>query len=251
MATNKEVREVFEEAIAIGLANDREKTRHRNATDRLMVRAAENVYAAHQAELVRPDGFSPRNTGGEARAEVRKAAEQGRALTAKGYALLIGFSESYISRLYRLGFGIAAGVLNPEETSKDGPTLWQQVSRQVGDSPEVAAVLGKEVEELPTVEALTEAVEAATERRRVEREQAAALAAEETWMPTAPSEQIGMLEELADVLRGGRHLTPKQVERVSTVMDRLRELIEEWAEAESGKPSGSLPRQREREEVAG
>lgn len=244
MATvTKEVREVYEEAVAIGVANDREKSRHRNASDRLMARAAENVYAAHQLDLVKPNGYTPKSTGAQGREEVKEAARRGVPLTAKSYAMLIGFSEAYISRLFRLGFGIAAGVLDPHEKPEGGrPTLWTQVSKRLGDTPEVGAVLGKNVEELPTRERLEAAIEAAMKRRASDRAEAAALTEEESWIPTAPSEQIGMMEELCTILHNGRHLTPRQIDRVRVVMDGLRELIEAWTAAEVG--AGSLPEQR-------
>lgn len=247
MAVSKEVREVYEEAVAIGVANEREKSRHRNASDRLMARAAENVYAAHQLDLVRPNGYTPKATGAQGREEVKEAARRGVPLTAKAYAMLIGFSEAYISRLFRLGFGIAAGVLDPNEKPTNGGfTLWQQVSRRVGDTPEVGAVLGKNAEELPTRETLSAAIEAALQRRATDRQEVAALAEEESWVPTAPSEQIGMMEELCNVLHNGRHLTNRQIDRVRIIMDGLRELIEEWTERER---AGTLTEVQQRERV--
>ena len=246
MAQNKEVREVFEEAVAIGAAVEKEKSRHSNATARLMVRAAENVYAAHLVEAITPDGYVPVNGGAAGREEVEATARQGRSLSAKGYALLIGFSEAYISRLYRLGFGLAAGVLDPAEEPEPGEkTRWQMVSREVGDSPEIARVLGKDAKEFPTVEALDEAIEAAKVRRAKEREHRAAekeaAADENTWVPRTPSEQISRLHDLAEALTEGRKLTPRQIERVRVVMDSLRDLIESWIE-EHG--DGHVPMRR-------
>lgn len=229
----KEVREVFDEALAIAASAQRESRRHKTTNEKLMQRAALNVYAAHLVEAVKPNGYTPRHRGQAGKEEVEEAARRGVPLTAKGYAMLIGYSESYISRLYRLGHGLAEGVLDPNEKPQngDGPTLWQLVSRTVGDSPEVGAVLGKDATEEPTIEALQEAVEAALKRRAQEREDAAAAAeaAEESWIPDKPSEQIGMLEELAEVVVSDRRLTPKQIDRVRKVMDELRELIESWA----------------------
>lgn len=233
----EEVRNVFSEALAIGQARLKETTRHRNANEKLMVRAALNVYEAHIVEAVKPDGYAPNSTGAKGKAEVQEAAERGVPLTAKGFALLIGYSESYISRLYRLGHGITAGVLDPHEKPEpgNGPTLWQLVSRTVGDTPEVAAVLGKDVTEEPSIDALQDAVEMALKRKAAEREEAAAVAAEEeeAWIPHAPSEQIGMLEELAEVIHDGRTLTPRQIERVRKVMDELREVVESWVSTHS------------------
>lgn len=242
MTIKREVREVYEEACQIGQAKAREATRHRNANERLMVRAAENVYAAHLVEFVKPDGYTPRATGQEALDEIEAAVLQGKALTAKAYSMLIGFSEAYISRLYRLGFALAAGVVDPSEKQNGGATRWQLLSRAVGDSPEVAEVLGKDVTEVPTVERLDAAIDAAVERRARERlEQAEKVAAEAGWIPSAPSEQIGMLEELSTVLRHGRTLTPKQIDRVRTVLDNLSALIEDWL-AEQHEPT--IPRQK-------
>lgn len=238
---SKEIREVLDEALAIGAAHDKESKRHRTATERLMARAAENVYAAHLVEAVSGNGFTPTRGGDVGRTEAKEAAQKGLVLSAKAYALIIGYSEAYVSRLYRLGFGMAAGVLDPNEKATDGPTRWQLISRAVGDSPEVGAVLGKDVAELPTVEALDTAINAALERRAAEREKAAS---EATWVPSAPSEQIGMLEELAAVIKVGRTLTPKQIDRVREVMDGLRATIEEWVEAQH---EGHVPEQRRRE----
>lgn len=252
---NKEVREVFEEAVAIGQAVDKEKTRHRNAGARLMARAAENVYAAHLIEVIRPDGFAPQRAGAAGRQEATDAALRGVPLAAKAYAMLIGFSEAYISRLYRLGFGMAAGVLDPDAHPEPGEkTPWQLVSRDVGDTPEVAKVLGKEAKGMPTPETLQAAISAAQERKAVEREQRAAdreAASKASWVPDRPSEQIGMMYELAEAIQSGRTLTPRQIERVRVVMDTLRDTIETWIEAhgeqaQSIKGRGkSIPRQRE------
>lgn len=242
---NKETREVFEEAVAIGTAMDKEKTRHRNAGARLMVRAAENVYAAHLIEAIKPDGYVPTKGGAAGREEATAAAMQGKPLSAKAYSLLIGYSEAYISRLYRLGFGMAAGVLDPDETPKNGEkTRWQMVSREVGDTPEVGRVLGKDAPEVPDGAALDSAIEAARKRREAERTQRVAERESATWVPTAPSEQIGMLAELAEAISTGRTLSPRQVERVRVVMDMLRDTIETWIE-EHRDGARSIPRQRQ------
>lgn len=229
----KEVRKVFDEALAIGASHQREDKRHKTTVEKLMVRAAFNVYEAHLVEAVKPNGYTPVKRGAAGKEEVEEAARRGVPLTAKGYAQLIGYSEAYISRLYRLGHGMSAGVLDPNEKPENGngPTRWQLLSRQVGDSPEVAAVLGKDATEEPTIEALDQAIDAALKRRAQEREDAAAAeaAAEETWIPDKPSEQIGMLEELAEVVSSDKRLTPRQIDRVRKVMDTLRETIESWA----------------------
>lgn len=222
--TTKEIREVFAEALDIGVANEKERVRHRRATDRLMVRAAENVYAAHLVEAVHADGLVPAN--GEAACE---AARKGVPLTAKGYAMVLGFSEAYVSRLYRLGFALAAGVVDPNERSRDGePTRWQLLSRAVGDTPEVGAVLGKDVDTLPTEEALDEAIQTAQTRRAQEREDKRNALPPPEWLPDKPNERIERLEELTEVVIHQPRLTPKQIDRLRQVMDELRETIEEW-----------------------
>lgn len=230
MATvNVDVREVFTEALAISAARAREGTRRRNFNEKMMVRAAENVYAAHLVEAVRPNGYTPSEGGIRGRELVEEHAARGIPLSAKGYAILLGYSEAYISRLYRLGFGLACGVLDPNEKSEGGPTLWQMLSRNVGDSPEVGEVLGKDAKEVPTLDKIEDAVRRAAERRAQEAEDRRDAAAQEsTWIPTAPSERLARLEELADSLKHGRHLTPHQIDRVRLVMDELRGFIEQW-----------------------
>jgi len=238
MATlKKEQRAVLDEALAIGTSVERERSRHRNANEKIMVRAAENVYAAHLVNMVDSTGFAPLHSGSQGRAEAREAAQSGKVLTARAYALVIGFSESYISRLYRLGFGIAAGVLDPAEETSNGPTRGQLLSRSLGDTPEVGEVLGKDVDTLPTVEALEAAIEKAQMRKREEQAEAATLRAEmpEGPIPKRPSEQIDLLEDLVGTINKGRHLTERQIERVRRVMDEVRELIEAWVEIEGGK----------------
>ena len=226
MATKKEVREALHEAVLIGQSNSREAKRHRTTTEKIMVRAAENCYAAHLVGAVSADGFAPANTGETGKAQVREAAEAGKVLSAKGYALLIGYSPAYVSRLYRLGFGLAAGILDPNERPKQGPTRWQLISRQVGDSPEVGAVLGKDVEQLPTTQALDAAIEAALDRRAQER--AAAAAAPPEWMPKPTGQRIDYLTELVEVIHDAPKFSATQVERLSHVLDTLRETIEAW-----------------------
>lgn len=230
----KDQREVLDEALAIGTAVEREKSRHRNASEKMMVRAAKNVYEAHLVGIIDARGFTPRHGGEEGREEARAAAAEGKLLTAKSYGLVIGFSEAYISRLYRLGFGMAAGVLDPDEQSGNGPTRWQIISRTLGDTPEVGDVLGKDVAILPTHEALEDAIRRATERKAEERAAAAAAAAEmpEGPIPRRPSDQIDLLQDLVGTLRNGRHLTPRQIERVQSTMDEIRQFIEEWMQEE-------------------
>lgn len=230
----KEARGVLDEALAIGVAIEKERTRHRNANEKTMVRAAENVYAAHLMELIDPQGYSPPHTGAQGREEAKAAATEGMVLTAKAYAMVLGYSEAYISRLFRLGFGMAAGVLNPDEVSSNGPTRWQLISRTLGDTPEVGEVLGKDVNVLPTEEALEAAIAKAQERKQRERAVAAAQRAEmpEGPIPTRPSEQIDLLEDLVGTIEQGRHLTHRQIDRVRAVMDELRGFIEGWLKDE-------------------
>ena len=201
-----------------------------------MARAAENCYAAHQVNLIDSTGYAPPHSGAQGRAEARQAAQEGLVLTAGAYAQVIGYSESYVSRLFRLGFGMAAGILDPEEESQDGPTLWQTLSRTLGDTPEVGQVLGKDVSVLPTLEALEAAVAAAKERKARERdiERQARAAMPEGPIPSRPSEQIDLLQDLIGTLSAGRHLTPRQIERVRSSMDELREMVEAWVEMEQG-----------------
>lgn len=230
----KEARGVLDEALAIGLQIEKERTRHSNANEKIMVRAASNVYAAHLMELIDPQGYSPPHTGAQGREEAKAAATEGMVLTAKAYSLVLGYSEAYISRLFRLGFGMAAGVLDPEEESSDGPTKWQLLSRTLGDTPEIGAVLGKDVNVLPTKEALEEAIGKAQERKQKERAVAAAQRAEmpEGPIPQRPSEQIDLLEDLVGTLMEGRRLTQRQIERVRHAMDEMRGLIETWISEE-------------------
>lgn len=237
VTVKQEVREVFEEAVAIGSAHERERKRHRTTNERLMARAAKNVYAAHLLDLVKPNGFSPINMGSLGKEEAQEAASKGQALTARAYGLLIGYSEAYISRLYRLGFGIAAEVLDPEEVPEQGrATRWSLVSRQVGDTPEIGSVLGKDAKAIPTIEALDTAIEKAQKRRAKERAEAASRApAGESIIPARTGERLDMLEAIAETIEHGRHLTPKQIERVQHVMDELRRTIEGWVEAEHVK----------------
>lgn len=235
MATlRKEARGVLDEALAIGLAIEKERTRHRNTNEKTMVRAANNVYAAHLMELIDPQGYSPPHTGAQGREEAKAAATEGMVLTAKAYAMVIGYSEAYISRLFRLGFGMAAGVLNPDEVSSNGPTRWQLLSRSLGDTPEIAAVLGKDVNVLPNEEALEAAIAKAQERKQRERAEAAAARAAEPEgpIPQRPSEQIDLLEDLMGTLAEGRHLTQRQIDRVRHVMDEMRGFIESWMKEE-------------------
>lgn len=232
----KEARGVLDEALAIGTQIEKERTRHRNTNEKVMVRAASNVYAAHLMDLIDPTGYSPPHTGAQGREEAKAACQEGMVLTAKAYSMVLGYSEAYISRLFRLGFGMAAGVLNPDETSTNGPTRWQIVSRNLGDTPEVGAVLGKDVSVLPTDEALEAAIASAQERKSRERAEAAAQKAAEPEgpIPNRPSEQIDLLEDLMGTLEHGRHLTPRQIERVRHVMDEMRQFIEAWMEDERG-----------------
>lgn len=232
----REAREVLDEALAIGSARVRERSRHANANEKLMARAAENCYAAHLVNMVDSTGFAMTHSGALGRAEARQAAQEGKVLTAAAYAAVIGFSESYVSRLYRLGFAMAAGIVDPNEESEAGPTLWQQLSRTVGDTPEVGKVLGKEVDTLPTREQLEEAVTAAQERKARERalEREARAAMPEGPIPSRPSEQIDLLQDLVGTLSGGRHLTARQIERVRATMDEMRHMIEAWVEIEQG-----------------
>jgi hypothetical protein len=235
MATlRKEARGVLDEALAIGVQIEKERTRHRNANEKTMVRAASNVYAAHLMELIDPQGYSPPHPGAQGREEAKAAATEGMVLTAKAYAMVLGYSEAYISRLFRLGFGMAAGVLNPDEVSSNGPTRWQLLSRTLGDTPEIGAVLGKDVNVLPTEEAVEEAIAKAKERKQKERAVAAAQRAEmpEGPIPQRPSEQIDLLEDLMGTLAEGRHLTQRQIERVRHVMDEMRGFIETWMREE-------------------
>lgn len=234
----KEAREVLDQALAIGSARLRERSRHTNANERLMARAAENCYAAHLVNMIDSTGFAPQHSGAQGRAEARAAAGEGKVLTAAAYAAVIGYSESYVSRLYRLGFAMAAGIVDPDEESAngEGPTMWQLLSRTVGDTPEVGQVLGKEVGVLPTREALDQAVKSAQERkaREREKEREARAAMPEGPIPSRPSEQIDLLQDLVGTLSAGRHLTPRQIERVRATMDEMREMIEAWVEVESG-----------------
>lgn len=231
----REAREILDQALAIGTAIERERTRHRNSNEKIMVRAAENVYAAHLMELIDPQGYSPPHTGAQGRDEAKAAATEGMVLTARAYAMVLGYSEAYISRLFRLGFGIAAGVLNPDEVSSNGPTRWQIISRQLGDTPEVGKVLGKDVSVLPTEEALEAAIAAAQERKSKERAVAAAQRASEPEgpIPQRASEQIDLLEDLVGAIEQGRHLTHRQIDRVRAVMDELRGHIETWMAEEA------------------
>ena len=235
-AIRKEAREVLEQALALGLAIDREKARHRKASEKVMVQAAENVYAAHLMELIDPGGFTPSEVGEAGRAQAREAAREGQVLTARAYGLILGYSEAYVSRLYRLGFGMAAGVLDPYETHEDGSlTRWQLLARSVGDTPEVGEVLGKDVGVLPTVEAVEAAIVKAQERKKAEREAAALERAQmpDGPIPPRPSEQIDLLQDLVSTIKHGRHLTPRQIERMQATMDEIRLLIEEWMSDEA------------------
>lgn len=246
MTLKQEQREVLDTALSIGSARVRERSRHSNANEKLMARAAENCYAAHLVNMIDSTGYAPAHSGAQGRAEARKAAQEGLVLTAGAYAQVIGFSESYVSRLYRLGFGMAAGILDPDEESDDGPTLWQVLSRTLGDTPEVGRVLGKEVDTLPTLEAVQEAVAAAKERKARERdiERQAAAAMPEVPIPTRPSEQIDLLQDLVGTLSGGRHLTARQIDRVRATMDELREMVEAWVHVEAGDGDSGVPEAR-------
>lgn len=238
--TSAQQRECLKEVLTLGSTLDRERTRHKNANEKLMVQAANTVYAAHLVGAVDASGYTPPHSGGLGKGEARQAAYDGKIITAKALALILGFSEAYVSRLYRLGFGIASGVLDPEETPEGdsgAKTRWQLVSRTLGDTPEVGAVLGKEASTLPTGEMIDAAVTAAQERKQRERADRAAQRAQEPEgaIPSRPSEQIDLLEEVIGALKSGRHVTPRQIARVQGCLDELREFIEDWMHTAEGQ----------------
>ena len=234
----KEAREVLDQARSLGTALEKERKRHHTTNEKCMVQAANNVYSAHLLGLIDPNGYVPPHGGAAGKSEAREAAKEGVILTAKAYAMILGYSEAYISRLYRLGFALAAGVVDPEETREDNqPTRWQLLSRSLGDTPEIGAVLGKDVGVLPTEETMQAAIEAAQERKSRERAEAARRRHEEPEgpIPTRPSEQIDLLEDLIGTIKAGRRLTNRQIARVQGAMDEIREMIEDWMQSAEGQ----------------
>ena len=112
-----------------------------------------------------------------------------------------------------------------------GDERWAALSRGLADTPEVGAVLGKEADTLPTVEALDTAMEAARKRKQDERDEASAMEAMDEildWVPSSQGERLERLETLVAHIEHGRHLTHNQIERLQKVMDEIRGYIEQW-----------------------